>query len=426
MGFGQGLSGLDAASQNLDIIGNNIANAGTVGFKASTANFADIYASSKVGLGVTVAAVDQRFTVGDITSTGGQYDIAIDGQNGFFRMVDGSGQVSYTRDGEFGVDKNNFIVNAQGNFLTGFSGTTIGTAPVPLSLPQADIPPEATSTSGFVANLDANAAPIDSTTTPFDPTNNATYTNSQSMTVYDSLGNSHQLTQYFVKQPADTTTGNSVYQVYYTLDGSAMAPTTASAATPPVYGGAATLEFNAAGALASVAATTTPASTGNAVNLSFATPGGTSSPAAALTISMDYTGTTQFGNDFSANFTPNGQSAGQFTDISIANDGSVVANYSNGASQTVGTIALANFNNVQGLQPISGNAWLETSASGQAVLGQPGTNGLATLTGQSLEASNVDLSTELVNMIVAQRTYQANTQTIKTQDQVLQSLLSIE
>jgi flagellar hook protein FlgE len=416
MGFGQGLSGLDAASQNLDVIGNNIANANTVGFKAATATFADIYATSRVGLGVKVASIDQRFTVGNVTSTGGQYDIAIDGANGFFRLVDASGAVTYTRNGQFGIDKNNNIINAAGQQLTGYGPGGIGTAPVPLTLPTANIAPQATTGSGFVANLDANAAVIDGTTSPFDPTKQATYTTSQPMTVYDSLGNSHQLTQYFAKRGANGA-GNSVYDVYYTLDGAAMAPTTATAATPPVWGGATQLTFDPSGRLLN-----TPTS----VNLSFLQPGGTSSPAAPLAITMDYTGTTQFGGDFKADFTPDGNTSGEFTNISFGKDGSIIANYTNGKTQTVGTVALANFNNVQGLQPIGDNAWSETSESGQAVLGQPGTNGLANLQGQSVEESNVNLSTELVNMIVAQRTYQANTQTIKTQDQVLQSLLNIQ
>ncbi|ANN78291.1 flagellar hook protein FlgE [Bordetella flabilis] len=401
MGFGQGLSGLDAASQNLDVIGNNIANANTVGFKAATATFADIYATSRVGLGVKVASIDQRFTVGNVSSTGGQYDIAIDGANGFFRLVDASGAVTYTRNGQFGIDNQNNIVNAAGQQLTGYGPGGIGTAPVPLSLPTANIPPQATNNSGFVANLDANAPVV--TTMPFDPTQTATYTISQPMTVYDSLGNAHQLTQYFAKRPANGA-GESVYDVYYTLDGANMTPATSQ------------MTFDPSGRLTSAAT----------VPLSFANPGGATSPAAPLNMVMDYTGTTQFGGDFKADFTPNGNTSGEFTNISFGKDGSIIANYTNGKTQTVGTVALADFNNVQGLQPIGDNAWVETSASGQAVLGQPGTNGLANLQGQAVEESNVNLSTELVNMIVAQRTYQANTQTIKTQDQVLQSLLNIQ
>jgi flagellar hook protein FlgE len=405
MGFGQGLSGLDAASQNLNVIGNNIANSGTVGFKAATATFADVYASSRVGLGVKVASISQRFDVGDV-SDGGQYDMAIDGANGFFRMTDGSGAVSYTRNGQFSVDKNNFIVNALGFNLTGFSTAGVGTAPVALSLPQGNIPPQPTTTSGFVANLNANADVVPAATV-FNVNNPDSITDSQPITVYDSLGNSHQLTQYFTKRasttPAPPASPESVYEVNYTLDGQATTPSTS------------TMTFDSSGRLTSPAA----------LSITFATPGGATSPAAPMSIALNYTGTTQFGSDFKADFTPNGFASGEFSTISVDKDGTIVASYTNGETQPVGTVALANFNNVQGLQPVGDNAWIETSASGQAVLGQPGSNGLATIRGQAVEESNVDLSNELVNMIVAQRTYQANTQTIKTQDEVLQSLLQI-
>ncbi|WP_454690530.1 flagellar hook protein FlgE [Achromobacter aloeverae] len=414
MGFGQGLSGLNAAAQNLDVIGNNIANSGTVGFKASSVQFADVYASSRVGLGVKVSAVQQRFTVGTISS-GGQYDMAIDGANGFFRTVDSSGNVFYTRNGQFSIDKNLNIVNAQGQYLTGYGTGGIGTAPIQLSLPQANISPQATTTAGFVANLNANASVIDNTATPFDPTNADTYTDTQPMTVYDSLGNSHQLTQYFVKRASDTGTGESVYDVYYTLDGAAMSPTT-STGTPAVWDNPTELRFDSAGRL-----TTNPA----VQTVSLADPGGASSPAAPLSIDINYTGTTQYGSDFTSSKTPNGYTSGEFNSISFGTDGSIIASYSNGETQNVGTVVLANFNNVQGLKPVGDNAWSESADSGAAQLGQPGTNGMALIRGQSVEESNVDLSSELVNMIVAQRTYQANTQTIKTQSDVLQNLLQI-
>src|SRR6478609_11893727 len=172
MGFGQGLSGLNAAAQNLDVIGNNIANSGTVGFKSATASFADVYASSRVGLGVKVAAINQRFTVGAVTGGGGEYDIAIDGAKGMFRVTDQSGSVMYTRNGEFLVDKNNFIVNAQGYRLTGYPPGAIGANPVELQLPTANVAPQATSTATTVANLDANAKVIyqvDTVTAPAVP-----------------------------------------------------------------------------------------------------------------------------------------------------------------------------------------------------------------------------------------------------------------
>ena len=488
MGFGQGLSGLNAAAQNLDVIGNNIANSGTVGFKSSTASFADVYASSRVGLGVKVAAINQRFTVGTVNGGGGEYDIAIDGAKGMFRVTDQSGAVMYTRNGEFLVDKNNFIVNAQGYRLTGYPNGGIGANPVELQLPTANVAPKATSTATTVANLDANAKVIyqvDTVTSPavpgsvtlggtaytftkaaggaltwtpanppantygtapntvtidgtgqvtagaledipgfvdytaavteigkpFDPKISSTYTNASPMTVFDSLGNSHQVMQYFVKREA--TAGTSVYDVYYTMDGQAMAPTTEAGG---VWGNPQQFTFNNAGTLTSAPI----------VNLTFAQPGGTATPADPLNIAMNYTGTTQYGSNYKLVAKPDGYTSGEFSGINISSDGSLVASYTNGETQVVGTIVLADFSNLQGLQPVGNNAWTETAASGQPILGQPGTNGLSKVVGQATESSNVDMSKELVNMIIAQRTYQANAQTIKTQDEIMQVLMNLK
>ncbi|MBB1624478.1 flagellar hook-basal body complex protein [Achromobacter sp. UMC71] len=495
MGFGQGLSGLNAAAQNLDVIGNNIANSGTVGFKSSTASFADVYASSRVGLGTKVSAITQRFTVGTVNGGGGEYDIAIDGAKGMFRVTDQSGAVMYTRNGEFLVDKNNFIVNAQGYRLTGYPAGAIGANPVELQLPTANVAPKATTTATTVANLDANAKVIYETNTvtspavngsvtltgttppspatqydftrdpvgnivwvnqppagtygaapnlitvdaagavttgdlaqvpgyknytaavtevgkPFDPKVTSSYTNASPMTVYDSLGNSHQVMQYFVKRAADAA-GNSTYDVYYTMDGQAMAPTTEAAGT---WGNPTKFTFNKAGVMTS--ATT--------VNLSFATPGGGTTPADPLAIAVNYTGTTQYGSAYALKSVPDGYTSGEFRGINIGADGSLVADYTNGETSIVGTIVLADFANLQGLQPVGNNAWKETSTSGQPILGQPGSNGLSKVVGQATEASNVDMSKELVNMIIAQRTYQANSQTIKTQDEIMQVLMNLK
>ncbi|APX74113.1 Flagellar hook protein flgE [Achromobacter insolitus] len=491
MGFGQGLSGLNAAAQNLDVIGNNIANSGTVGFKSSTASFADVYASSRVGLGVKVAAISQRFSVGTVNGGGGEYDIAIDGAKGMFRVTDQSGAVMYTRNGEFLVDKNNFIVNAQGYRLTGYPAGAVGANPVELQLPMANVAPQATSSGTTVANLDANAKvvyAVDTETSPmqpgsvtlggtaytftktpagalvwapgnppaatygtapntvtidgtgqiptgggslnnipgfadytaavvevgkpFDPKLSSTYTNASPMTVFDSLGNSHQVMQYFVKRPADAA-GNSVYDVYYTMDGAAMAPTSEAGG---VWGNPQQFTFNKAGVMTSAPV----------VNLSFAAPGGGTTPADPINIAMNYTGTTQYGSAYKLVAKPDGYSSGEFSGINIGGDGSLVASYTNGQTQVVGTIVLADFSNLQGLQPVGNNAWTETSASGQPILGQPGSNGMSKVVGQATEASNVDMSKELVNMIIAQRTYQANSQTIKTQDEIMQVLMNLK
>src|SRR5690554_6934773 len=202
MGFGQGLSGLNAAAQTLDVIGNNIANSGTAGFKGATTKFADIYATSRVGLGVQTTAITQRFTVGNVETTGNQYDIAIDGSTGFFRLTDPSGEVIYSRNGQFHKNKNHFIVNAQGQQLTGYPAGAVGADPVPLTVPVGNVAPQATTQVDAVMNLNSQVVAIDPATTPFDPDQPTSFNTAVPTTVYDSLGNSHQLTQYFVKRPA--------------------------------------------------------------------------------------------------------------------------------------------------------------------------------------------------------------------------------
>ncbi len=396
MGFGQGLSGLNAASQSLDIIGNNISNSGTVGFKGADASFADIYASSRVGLGTQVASVNQRFTIGTVKDTGNQFDMAIDGEKGLFRVLDTNGSVLYTRNGEFHVNKDNEIVNAQGHRLTGYKPGEGN--PSPILVPTGNIEPTATSQIGLKTNLDANSPVLD--VDDFDPTDGDTFTHSQPVDVYDSLGNAHQLTQYFIK--VDESGGNSEWEVRYTLGDDELTETH-------------TLEFNSAGVLTG----------GDTASLSIGDIGSGNSPADDLEIGIDYGGSTQFGGKFSPSFTQDGATTGEYASLSIDTDGTILARYTNGENRAMGSIVLADFKNMQGLDPVGGNAWAETSASGQPTLGVPGSNGLATLKGQSVEESNVDMSQELVNMIIAQRTYQANAQTIKTQDQILQTLITL-
>ncbi len=409
MSFGQGLSGLNAASQNLDSIGNNIANSGTVGYKASSVQFADVYANSRVGLGVQVSRVSQRFSVGNISSSGNMFDMAIDGANGLFRLEQSNGAVLFSRNGQFYPDKAGYLVNAQGHYLTGYG---VGSSQLErLQVPSANVPPKATTSLDFKPNLpggaeaipaqDANGNPINI----FDPKDSTTYSESFSYSVYDSLGNSHEISQYFVKRPANAG-GESVWDVYY-MEGST-----------PLSPAKATLTFNGAGVLTS----STPAT----VNLTLANPGGNASPADDLVFDVRYTGTTQFGGEF-AKGKPyqDGYATGEYAGMNIDKDGTMVASYTNGVTQRLGSLVLADFSNLQGLSPVGGNAWAETGASGQPILGRPGENGLATIKGQAVEDSNVDMGQELVNMIIAQRTYQANAQTIKTQDQVLQTLVNL-
>ncbi|MHA6879088.1 flagellar hook protein FlgE [Ralstonia pseudosolanacearum] len=400
MGFQQGLSGLDAASKNLDVIGSNVANANTVGYKKSTAEFGDVYARSlvgasdnQIGQGVDVTKVSQSFTQGNVTVTGNPLDIAING-TGFYRMVDASsGQVSYTRNGQFQTDKNGYIISATGQNLTGYAADATGkinTAVLTnLQIPVNDLAPLATTNTAFSINLDA--AGTVPTTTPFSATNSATYNHSVSEQVYDGTGTSHMLTNYYVR----TGTG---WDVYSTVDGAA--PTGGNPVT--------SLTFNSSGVLTSSPSKVAVAFAGMSIS------------------SMDLTGTTQYGGGFNdTSVTQDGYATGRLASYSVGNDGTITGRYSNGRTSTLGQIAMTNFKAPDGLQNIGGNQWVETAESGSPQMGTPGMGSFGLLQSSAVEQSNVDLSAELVNMIVAQRSYQANAQTIKTEDQLLQTLVSM-
>jgi flagellar hook protein FlgE len=411
MGFQQGLSGLNAASKNLDVIGNNVSNATTVGFKGSQAQFADVYASSlagasggQAGIGVSVAAVAQQFTQGNIGVTNNSLDMAVNG-HGFFRM-DNNGSISYSRNGQFQLDKNGFIVNSKGLQLTGFlpnaQGQIVATTPAPLQISSADLLPKPTATVTVGLNLDARwIAPA---VAPFDPANSATFNQSTPMTVYDSMGGSHVASLYFVK----TGVANQLNS-YLTVDGALVPPVIPPAAPTPLT----VMNFSTSGAL------TAPAVP---VSASFTPAGG----AAAQTVSFNFATTSQFSSTFGVNsLSQDGYTSGHLTGFSTGVDGVISGRYSNGQNKTLGQVVLSNFNNPQGLQPLGGNIWAETATSGAPLTGAPGSASLGALQTSAVEDSNVDLTAELVNMITAQRVYQANAQTIKTQDAVLQTLVNL-
>lgn len=407
MGFGQGLSGLKSAAQKLDVIGNNIANSNTVGFKASSVSFADVYATSRVGLGTQVAAINQDFTVGNLSVTGGEFDVAIDGPAGMFRVVDESGAVMYTRNGQFSPNKEGYLVNAQGQYLTGYTFNqatqTYSTEPQRIRLPMGNIPPKATGTTtagaGVLAGIEARGMNLDARekvlTVPFNHANPKSYNMSVPMTVYDSLGREHRLTQYFVK------TADNKWTVHYQLDDDPPLPLAESH----------NIEFGTDGKITSATLETT---------LTFP-----AAPAAELKIPVTYTDATQFGGEFVYRFVQDGYATGEYASMGVSADGTIVANYTNGEMAEVGYIVLADFTNLQGLSPVGGNAWTQTADSGAPLLSRPGFNGMSKLMSQALEESNVDISTELVNMIITQRTYQANAQSITTQSEMMQNLLNI-
>jgi flagellar hook protein FlgE len=404
MPFRLALSGLNAASSDLEVTANNIANVATSGFKGSRAEFADLFATSQQGVsatatgnGVRVSDVAQQFTQGNIDFTDNSLDIAISGQ-GFFVMSD-NGAVNYTRSGAFQVDRNGFVVNssqqrlqvypplANGGFNTGGLSD--------LSLTTGESAPSPTTGVDVTLNLPADATVP--ATAIFDPTNATSYNNATSLTVYDSLGAAHTATMYFNKTAVANTWNTRLY-----VDGTAV-------------GAAQTLAYDNAGNL------TTPA-TGN-ITFPAYTP---ATGAAALNMTFDFGTTTQYGGSFSVNaITQDGFTTGRLIGIDVDASGIAQARFTNGRSQALGKIALANFSNPQGLQQLGDASWAETFSSGQALRGEAGNSGFGVLQSGALEASNVDITEQLVNMITAQRNFQANAQMISTADSITQTIINI-
>jgi flagellar hook protein FlgE len=419
MSFQQGLSGLNATSKNLDVIGNNIANANTYGSKVARAEFSDVYAAalsgsgvSPVGIGTNLVAVAQQFTQGNITTTQNALDLAINGA-GFFQVTDGKSPVTYSRNGQFKVDREGYVVNNAAQRLMGYPADSLGQIQpgqaVALQLPTGGIEPNATTGIELEMNLDSRQGATVPAVAPAIVFSDAdTYNNATSLTVYDAKGQEVAVTYYFQKDSTDT------WNVFGTANGTTIGGTPAAPA--PI----ATLQFAADGAsLISPVGPVTfdiPASVNAAGAETTAIPG----------IELDMSNATQFGSAFGVtNMVQDGFSAGQLNAIAIEPNGIVSARYSNGQSRPAGQIEIATFRNPQGLQPIGDNAWARSFASGDPVVGVPGEGNLGVLQAGALEESNVDLTGELVSMIVAQRVYQANAQTIKTQDQVLQTLVNL-
>ncbi|CNG25376.1 flagellar hook protein FlgE [Yersinia kristensenii] len=427
MGFSQAVSGLNAASSNLDVIGNNIANSATSGFKAGSVSFADMFAGSQTGMGVKVAGITQDFNDGTTTTTNRRLDLAIS-QNGFFRMQDSTGGIFYARNGQFKLDENRNIVNMQGLNLTGYPATgtppTVqqGANPVPLSISQGMIPAKATTAGNMVANLTSTHDIIPVTAT-FDPNKPDTYSFVNNMTTFDSLGNRHEINVFYVKRSEDSANGNS-WDVY-TRDSSAVPAQIAEKRG--------SMQFDTNGALVGTTYPVftppdpTPVDTPTVVPFTLTIPMGVVNGAPAQNFALNVAGSKQqnTGTDSIVTQNQTGYAAGEFTGFQINNDGSVVGTYSNQQTQLLGQIVMVNFANPEGLSSEGNNVWKETLSSGNAILGTAGSGGFGTLTSGALESSNVDLSKELVNMIVAQRNYQSNAQTIKTQDQILQTLVNL-
>lgn len=407
MSFSQAVSGLNAAAANLDTIGNNISNSATYGFKGANVSFADVFAGSGAGLGVKVAGISQNFKDGSITTTNRPTDVAISG-GGFFRIEDQNGGVFYSRNGEFGKNKDGFLTNMQGMRVTGYPVQVVdgknvvqkGATPTPIVIPTDMMNASATDKINMAVNL--NSGEEKPAKAPFDSKDGDTYNFSTNVTTYDSLGNEHNLNLFFVK------TNDNEWKVY-----GQDTSTKAAGGAPTPHQDLGTLKYTNAGVLESYTKT----------DMNIASLNGS----AAGTIELDFTGSTQqkVSESSVSKLAQNGYQAGEFTNFRIEQDGSIMATYSNQQSQVVGQIALANFANAGGLSSQGDNMWSETNGSGSPIVGVAGSGVFGKLTNNALEASNVDMSQELVNMIVAQRNYQSNAQTIKTQDQILQTLVSL-
>ncbi len=424
MSFGIALSGLNAASNELDVIGNNVANANTTGFKGSTTQFADIFATSNlgtssnaIGSGVRVSKIAQQFTQGNIGFTNNNLDLAISGQ-GFFRM-NNNGSIDYTRAGSFSVDSNGYVVNADSQRLTGYSADASGNITGALNdvrLDTSSIAPSATADMGLQLNLDSNSttfAPYPAAPA-FNPNDPSTYNNSTSTTVYDSLGNPILATMYY----RDTTTPN-VWETHLYLQNSAGTQVEAIP-TGGVAGQPGTITFSNSGSLLSVS----PAgSTASSIGYQATDPGTGGSP---MTLNLDYAGTTQFGSDFTVNnLSQDGYSTGKLSGVNISPTGVMQANFTNGQSRTLAQIALANFNNPQGLRQLGNTTWSESFDSGPALVGAPGSGSLGQIQSGALEGSNIDLTAQLVEMITAQRNFQANAKVITTNNTITQTIIQM-
>ena len=392
MSFNIATSGLNAITEQLNAISNNIANSGTVGFKSGRAEFSSLYAESQP-LGVGVSGVTQSITRGgNISTTGNALDLAIS-DSGFFMVRDSTGTTAYTRAGYFGTNSSGNLINNLGMYLQGYPVNANGEIEVGtignLTISSGSIPAKATDSLDFTANLDARAAEPE--TAPFNPKDSTSYNNTYTTQVFDSLGREHTLNQYFVK------TGENTWQVHYYMDDVEI-PDSSQA-----------IEFTEQGVLKSPVGLT---------NLTTSISG-----AADLSIDLSYNGTSQYGSDFSVSKNnSSGYASGERTGQAIDEDGSVYATFSNGERMLQGQLVLANFANPNGLASKDGTTWVQTASSGAPLTGTPGTGLLGSVKSGALESSNVDLTSELVGLMTAQRNYQANTKVISTNDNMMNAL----
>jgi flagellar hook protein FlgE len=406
MSFGIALSGLNAAQTDLNVTANNIANSSTTGFKQSRAEFAELFAVSPYGVnrnahgnGTKVGAVAQQFTQGNINNTGNSMDLALSGQ-GFFILSDGGSSV-YTRAGAFKVNDAGYVVNNLQQRLQVYPPSDTGNFNTStfsdLRLVTTESSPHATSEVETVFNLPSSAEVP--TTTPFSAADETSFNTARSMTVYDSLGAAHTASMYYVKSATNE------WDVHVSIDGNML--------------GTQHLVYDQNGTL------TTPAN-GQFTLPTYDAAAGLSTGAAPLNVTFDLSRSTQFGETFSmTSITQDGYTTGRLIGIDIDSSGVVQARFTNGQATALGQLAIANFSNPQGLQQLGDSNWAQTFGSGQPLNGQAGNSGFGLVQSGALEASNVDITAQLVNMITAQRNFQANAQMIQTADQVTQTIINI-
>lgn len=445
MAFQQGLSGLSSSAKALDIISHNVANASTVGFKSSAAVFGDVYASAmigatsdkQVGMGSSVNAVRQSFVQGNITATSNALDMAVSG-NGFFVMQRMDGSIGYSRNGQFDVNRDGHIVNATGDKLTGFPvldytvvPAVFGGTPAPLYIDTTHITPRVTEQASLGLNFDSKTQnPLEMTppgkdiTEYFDATSIPvdSYNFTTAMDVYDSLGNAAVMSIFVVRDPVGTDgVSPGTWKVYGRLSTDVVPdPADPTKSTGPELQELGPISFTSLGTLDKTIAdngiftvTRTAAEIGTGAN--------------DRTFTLDLSMSTQWNAGFGITTAPwqDGYTTGRLTGISVSAEGIVRGTYSSGAMKDIGKLALAEFRAPQGLVSLGDNLWAESYESGQPAVGSPGTGVLGLVSSYRIEESNVDLTQELVNMIVQQRNYQANAQTIRTQDQILQTLVNL-
>jgi flagellar hook protein FlgE len=421
MSFEIAVSGIKASSVSLGIIGNNIANAGTTGFKTSRGEFADVFTSNLLGVsgdtagkGVAIVGVNQSFAQGNISYTDNVLDMAIDGP-GFFVLNDNGTNV-YSRAGNFRVDRDGFVVNASGNKLMVFNTTESGIVTGEMGKLHIDaslIQPRTTSDISVLANVDSRdevpalawpVAGFDAfAATPTFPDPDM-FNSSTSVTIYDSLGNSHVQSMYFVK----TATQNQ-WDVHTMIDGVSVS-------------GPDTITFDNSGKIQAAALPFEVSVTGWTPLDS----NGVAVGASTQNVTLDLSHITQFGSEFSVNnINQDGYTTGQLRGVEVGDGGIVYARFTNGQSRALGQIALANFSNTAGLQPLGSTAWAETFESGQPAISGPGSAGLGNVQSGALEDSNVEVTQQLVDMIVAQRNFQANAKVIQTEDTITQAVINL-